>query len=542
MKISNIIFNENSKSKTFIDRPPKNNNTYTTNPPAENYQWAEIKSSLLVQELYHNNNTHKILITFLQGIVTRISAILDIDYEYEMYIYLEELESDEPDTTQYPVGQPTAFVRMEPLAPGGLWHDFYALWNFIKWMWINISRQKYNNKTLKPIILYYLIYIFQQQTMVIGNIAKGFPRENIRQDLVDDDHIGISNIELPETISRIRGKPYFVSEPWVHPGNKQCKVPYQGKYGAFMKQYKEQNDFYASLQCGISGSTQFILYMYLLSISDPKYKTDSTPSKDIRNVISAAVLILTGDGGHNIREVIFGFVITVILLYYFIQQIMKDLSISHSNIDEESFEDNIKKNPNELLTILKNLVKEGYYDYTGTANHIFLYIEKQQQNISRDNTKGTTQAHQIFYKIIHSFTNWIPFINLFYKETNDINIMGLEPQDLDEEFSSDINKTFNNSKTNLFSYYNIFLNNKTQDYSGYIISIQLFFALENNRFNTNINKSFKDIANQKIKHYIKKFPAGHIILETVNTKLQNILTRYNITDTNYNPPTIPFAF
>ena len=38
--------------------------------------------------------------------------------------------------------------------------------------------------------------------------------------------------------------------------------------------------------------------------------------------------------------------------------------------------------------------------------------------------------------------------------------MGLETQDLDEDFSADINKTFNNSKTNLFSYYNIFLNNK----------------------------------------------------------------------------------
>ena len=397
MKISNIIFNENSKSKSFIDRPPKNNNTYTTNSPTENYQWAEIKSSLLVQELYHNNNTHKILITFLQGIITRISAILDIDYEYEMHIYLEELESNEPNTTEYPVGQPKAFLHNEPLDSDGLWNDFYALWNFIKWMWINISNQKYNNKTLKPIILYYLIYIFQQQTMVFSNIAKGFPRENITENLLEDDHIGISNIELPETIHHIRKKPDFVPEPWIHPGNKQCKVPYQGKYGAFIKQYKQQNDFYASLQCGISGSTQFILYMFLFSISDPKYKSDTTLDKDIRNIISTAVLVLTGDGGHNIREIIFGFVITIILLYYFIQKIMKDLSTSHSNIDEDSFEDSFQDNPNELLTILKNLVKEAYhnhydYDYTGTANDIFLYIEKQQQKISSDMTKGTTTS------------------------------------------------------------------------------------------------------------------------------------------------------
>ena len=305
MKISSIIFNENSRSKSFIERPVKNN-PYTTNAPTENYQWSEIKSSLLVQELYHNNNTHKILITFLQGIVTRICKILDISYEQEMYIYLEELKLDKEDTRQYPVGQPSAFLGVDPLEPGGLWGDFYGLWNFIKWLWINISSMRYsrNNRTLKPIILYYLIYIFQQQTLQYSNIAKGFPRDNITTDLVVDNHVGISNIELPETVLRVRGKPGFTPEPWVHPGNKQCKVPYQGKYGVFMKEYKKENDFYGSVQCGVSGSTQFVLFMYLLSISDPKYKSDTTVDKDIRNMIASAVLVLIGDGGHNIREVI----------------------------------------------------------------------------------------------------------------------------------------------------------------------------------------------------------------------------------------------
>jgi hypothetical protein len=550
MKISSIIFNENSRSKSFIERLPKNN-PYTTNAPTENYQWSEIKSSLLVQEVYHNNNTHKILVTFLQGIVTRICKILDISYKKEMYIYLEELKLDKEDTRQYPVGQPRAFLGVDPLEAGGLWNDFYGLWNFIKWLWINISSRRYsrNNRTLKPIILYYLIYIFQQQTLQYSNIAKGFPRDNITTDLVKDNHIGISNIELPETVLHLRGKPGFTPEPWVHPGNKQCKVPYQGKYGVFMKEYKKQNDFYASLQCGVSGSTQFVLFMYLLSISDPKYKSDTTVDKDIRNMITAAVLILTGDGGHNIREVIFGFVITVILLYYFIEKIMKDLCSSHSNIDEETVEEKIKEEPNKLLSIIKKLVKKGYYDYTGTADDIFVFIEKQEQNVLRDKKRGTEQGQEIFYRIIDSFTNWIPFINLFYEETKDINIMGFESQDLDEDLLFDINRSFNNSKSNLFSYYKIFLNEETSDYSGYILSVQLFFVLENSRFNRDINKSFKEVANEKIKHYIKKFPAGQIILETVDKQLQNILTRYKNTQNiltryknTHSPQSIPFAF
>jgi hypothetical protein len=458
-----------------------------------------------------------------------------------MYIYLEELKLDKEDTRQYPVGQPSAFLGVDPVEPGGLWNDFYGLWNFIKWLWINISSMRYsrNNRTLKPMILYYLIYIFQQQTLQYSNIAKGFPRDNITTDLVEDNHIGISNIQLPETVSRVRGKPQFRSEPWVHPGNKQCKVPYQGKYGAFMKEYKKQNDFYGSVQCGVSGSTQFVLFMYLLSISDPKYKSDTTVDKDIRNMITAAVLILIGDGGHNIREVIFGFVITVILLYYFIEKIMKDLCSSHSNIDEETVEEKIKEDPNELLSIIKKLVKEGYYDYTGMADDMFLFIEKKQQNILRDKKRGTEQGHEIFYRIIDSFTNWIPFINLFYEETKDINIMGFETEDLDEDFLFDIKKSFNNSKSNLFSYYKIFLNKETSDYSGYTLSVQLFFVLENSRFNRDINKSFKEVANEKIKHYIKKFPAGQIMLETVEKQLQNILTRYKNT---HSPRTIPFAF
>ena len=540
MKISSIIFNENIRSKSFIERPVKNN-PYTTNAPTENYQWSEIKSSLLVQELYHNNNTHKILVTFLQGIVTRICKILDISYEQEMYIYLEELKLDKEDTRQYQVGQPTAFLGVDPVEPGGLWNDFYGLWNFVKWLWINISSMRYsrNNRTLKPMILYYLIYIFQQQTLQYSNIAKGFPRDNITTDLVEDNHIGISNIELPETMTRVRGKPGFTPESWVHPGNKQCKVPYQGKYGAFMKEYKKKNDFYGSVQCGVSGSTQFVLFMYLLSISDTKYKSDTTVEKDIRNMIAAAVLVLIGDGGHNIREVIFGFVITVILLYYFIEKIMKDLCSSHSNIDEETVEEKIKEDPNELLSIIKKLVKEGYYDYTGTADDIFLFIEKKQQNILRDKKRGTEQGHEIFYRIIDSFTNWIPFINLFYEDTKDINIMGFETEDLDEDFLFDIKRSFNNSKSNLFSYYKIFLNKETSDYSGYSLSVQLFFVLENNRFNRDINKSFKEAANEKIKHYIKKFPAGQMILETVEKKLENILTRYKMTDKLQK---IPFAF
>ena len=55
------------------------------------------------------------------------------------------------------------------------------------------------------------------------------------------------------------------------------------------------------------------------------------PSNDISDIIITACLYLVGDGGHNIREVIFGLTCSIIILHNFIQDLKADLEITFKN-------------------------------------------------------------------------------------------------------------------------------------------------------------------------------------------------------------------
>jgi hypothetical protein len=529
MNPSIIGENENIMSPEFIQRPP--NPPYTANCPTYNYQWAEIKSSLLVQELYNDNETHKILVTFLQGIVIRVCKILNINYLEEIQKYLKDYPKN--NTNSYPVSQTHAFLGINPLSPDGLWNDFYALWNFIKWIWIGI----YNNTYYKPdstwgtVLLYCLLHIFQQKTAVFIEMAKGRRLTNPeRHDSVKDDHIGISNIQIPELLRNIHNKPSFSREPWIHPGQQRCKVPYHGKYGTYIKDYKEQNDFYASLQCGISGSTQFILYMYLFSIATPNQKqiTPEQIQNDIRNVITTAVLILTGDGGHNVREIISGLVITIIILYNIIQEIPVELQEIYSN--ELSLIDNIAQ--------FKTRTYNSMFFTNTMTGSIIKFISNKLPSHFYHLTQGNPLASN---KIVTEFVlkildGWTPFISSFYEETTDMNILGVQRSDLDSMFIDQLDIR----KQQMF---NTFCNLVNSDYvtediikSGYF-TIQLFFTLENNRHTLDITKSFKTASNDKLKYFIKKFPNGKILLKSVTKKLKSLIHKCNAVDTK-----VPFAF
>ena len=307
------FFGEHETKDSISFKTRAENTSYTDNSPTENYQWSEIKSSLLVQELYNNLKIHKNLVNFLQNIVIRLFDILEIDYNKELDTYMSNLKEDDDFVTTYPVSQASAFVNDKD----SLWNDFYGLFEFVKWVSSRIGNgyAYINPKVFKknPLLLFYLVDMFQQRTALFFDMIRGF--KDFKHATEKDNHIGISNIKLEKLKRNIISKPEYEIQPWLHPGRVRCKVPYHGKYGTYMKQYKEHNDFYASLQCGLSSSTQYIFYIYLLSISDSKYKSSKTLDSDIRDIITTASLILVGDGGHNIREVIFGLICTVIVLY-----------------------------------------------------------------------------------------------------------------------------------------------------------------------------------------------------------------------------------
>lgn len=92
--------------------------------------------------------------------------------------------------------------------------------------------------------------------------------------------------------------------PWQHPGNSKCKMPYRGKWGEKFRIARDQESVWASYMCGVSGSTSFFLWAYLMSISNVSYIAN--PTQDIHNVFILAAVVLAGDGGYNIREVVYG--------------------------------------------------------------------------------------------------------------------------------------------------------------------------------------------------------------------------------------------
>jgi hypothetical protein len=529
------FFGEDETKDSISFKTRTENTSYTDNSPTENYQWSEIKSSLLVQELYNNLKIHKNLVNFLQNIIIRLFDILEIDYNKELDTYMSYLKDDD-DFVTYPVSQASAFVDDKD----SLWNDFYGLFEFVKWVSSRISNgYTYTNlKVFKknPMLLFYLVDMFQQRTALFFDMIRGF--KDFKHGTEKDNHIGISNIKLEKLKRNIISKPEYEIKSWLHPGRVQCKVPYHGKYGTYMKQYKEHNDFYASLQCGLSSSTQYIFYIYLLSISDTKYKSSKSLDSDIRNLITTASLILVGDGGHNIREVIFGLICTVIVLYNFINELKFELQKEYGN----------NLNIFQNAEFFKN--KSTQFKSKITSN-LFKKIKDKLPSHYIDDIDNETIIDFV-YSILIALGNWEPIITLFYNQTKTFNIVGVYKDDLDSynvNISTNSDEHFKLVKNKIIDIIINSWNDDTIDSKEIIknnyLEAQLFSTLDSNRFALDSNLSFKIVANSFIKDTIKKFGhEGSKILNNVNKNMEEIyfnFTKIRLDDyENYNFP--PFAF
>ena len=323
--------NEDKNSDSFIKRYSHKHN-YTEECPTKNYQWAEIKTSLLVQELYNNTEIHKTLVTFLQNIIIRIFRRLNIDYNTELLKYMQEIKKN-INNEFYPVGQLNAFIDDKE----GFWNDFYGISNFIRYVFVELQNSKYDgyhqNQSIQTKnyikLVADLMTIFTSFTYECSSSFNG--ERGFYEDQVTDNHVGITNVRLKELEKNIHNKSDYKTKPWIHPGNQRCKVPYYGKYGTYIKEYIENNDFYGSTQCGISGSGQITFYMYLFSICKEETVVDEIYKNDIRNIITSVVLLLIGDGGHNVREIIFGLTSTVTILYNIIRVLEIELQKHNEN-------------------------------------------------------------------------------------------------------------------------------------------------------------------------------------------------------------------
>ena len=509
--------------------------------PSKNYIWAEIKSSLLVKELVHDDKVQKKLVSFTQGIVERIfnniamnsntTAIAMKDTTINTYMQHMRVSAQNSKERSYPVAQSKAWVNDK----AGLQNNFYGLWNFLKWSWGKMAINAWNI-TDEMNVNTGIIKMFQQQILYFQDLVRGSRVDLKGGNRAKNDQIGITNYYIPRLKRKVRGKPDYKVEAWFHPGEVQCRIPYRGTYGRNIKQYRERNNYYGSLQCGISGSTQYILFLYLLSIQ----KTGtSTATDDVRDVITSSVLILTGDGGHNIREVIFGLTTSVILMYNLLLNLFYSLNdpgnpLNGVVFNRKTFGDRVR-NFVKKIKVSYEIFNEWY-----TNNPIGKLMVDffGGGNISLD----TRQI--LFLNILVAMVNWYQFLYEFYNFTKDINIMGGNRQDFlntlrGSRFSrlnyAELDSILGNSALEyLFKANSI-------DFKGDNATTQLFFQMENNRYDLSPDLNFGQIADIKMMSVLGLYPSGKKILNTIEKYMEFEMKSCNHSLTG-DSIRVPFAF
>lgn len=303
--------------------------------------------------------------------------------------------------------------------------------------------------------------------------------------------------------------------------------------------------------------------MYLLSYMEIPI---DNPENDVRDVITSACLVLTGDGGHNIREVLSGLTCSIIVLYNLLRDIIFDLRNFITNLtgNYPNFKDNwknemkfIKNNLEEISTYQIKFLIENYK----IMNILYNYCDVKLQSVCNQ-----TETVTVFRNLLLCLTNWYPFINEFYNYTRDFNITGIDSTNMELIIKETFNRqqmknkieTRNQMKYEsyeyLFSPYGVqsFLDD-IKNKNKTLLQLQLLLGSDNNRYQYKQDISFKKAPDIIIRDIIKKYHSiGKQTLKDVNVLLDNIrntcLKKYEDTFSlgfqtlsNTNSENIPFA-
>lgn len=450
----------------IIQEAVKHFNTlnYENTCPVKKYDWAEIKSSLLIDEFIKDKNAYDNLANFVidmnKNIVKEMHKDFKsqetIEYPFKLfedrnaeylqmvkyYNYLKTIlkENDQQlqdireyledlDDNFYPISQQNNFDIRK------FRNDFYVQFNFSKFLIWNYQEElEYTKQILRYDIL---IEDLRNHIAYIINYFRG-RRFNVNDiEAQKNDQVGITNIKIDRLKRIVNGK----TSKWIHPGKARCFVPYRSGYGRYLKQ--NQNTYYGSRLCGESGSTQFITYNYLYSLLNYDLETleKKDYSQDLKNVFCTSCFIMTGDGGHNVKESLYGEMISLIFLKKII-----DICLDQ----------------NLLFSFFKNMFI-----------NIYKYIDEIPGTIKDEIIKLKMIYEEIFKKIR-------PFLNYFYDSTRNINFMHLtESQDKEvlENFIKEFMTENKVENENNIYYYILNHENYTQTWK-----LQCLFALDSDRY------------------------------------------------------------
>lgn len=523
--IKSLGADETTESPAFKQRTKKQDTRRSNSCTKIKSEWAEIKTSALVKTINHDDRMNGYLTGFLQGILQRLTGMLNLTLPMVITEYNGGLKVaiQKDKRRSYPVAQSQAWID----DPGGIFHNLYGLVNIVKWFWYQIKFLKYYDPVScrsSPVLLYSIIDLLQQRFLLFMDAIRG-DRLNYKPKEGKTSQIGIGNFSTPELKREVRGKEKLEPEPWLHPGNVQCRVPYRGGYGKRIKEYADTNSFFASLECGISGSTQYTYFMFLLSLVKGPILTGEKANEEMRNIILTQIMTLAGDGGHNAREVIFGTTCTTILLRNFISDFQNDLA---ENLRKRTFQENVDE-----LQKLQNVWSLKGCMVRRTLEFILEGLPDLLCNQKTLNRQAATS--EIFKELASALVVWQPLIEEIYKFTSDINIVGVYREDLNEfdpgygnpdQFSAGwyACSQFHKMKKGVFD---VLFDRRYGLQQMYSLessnAVNQFFALENGRFLLDPMTSFKKAGDIKIRQVVEEYETGKEVLEKTNKKLDKIL-------------------
>ena len=579
-------------------RQRKNPKTDLRSCSNKNYEWGEYKSSLLVQYILNNLAIETLLNNFVYNYMQKFYDIFKSDnFIDDFTVFLENAQDSgsivggKYYANKYGVGQ-TQIIGHGDQTKEILLKDPTKLNNIVMFSSFIAHQLYFGNKksifaiTVTPvnilenirgvnkrlndkykdaskgedeffniINMLMILQILQQQTMnaQLGIKGQRINRTIDRPDVVKTTQVGISQIyeedqDIPEfkdtefehglrrTIKDL--DQYIVA--WPHPGVEQCKCPYTGNWGDHLKENLEQDRLIASVQCGLSGSILFNLYSYLFSYTTSFPKN---PMEDFENLILMSIVTLVGDGGHNIMEVVYGYVFSIIILYNILITLENELQQWYGNSD--SLSNNVEKFMKEtnesiyneiqsytILSILYNniQVNEGYY---------------QTYFVNCETATIFWGTDKLFKRFLKNWVYWEKFIREAYGRTSDINLTGVTEETLeayDPDLIIDWRKNYERidlvhvflTQRKMSSPFQ--MNISDPEYNDYI---QIALAMDNDRY-IGGKTNWEEAATKLVTDILEKYTDGQKGLDMITKELTRKMAKCNYT--TYSPQEIPFAF
>jgi hypothetical protein len=591
---------ETTNDPAFIARPWLQHSYVPRTPCASlPHHWAELKTSILVNMLIQENLKGS-LVNFETGIILRIyealpgpvPAVRKFQNDFEHYVSQLGNATQNRLYDPYPVAQSQNFVNQANIGS----QDPLLLFNFIKhrvwgrWMtggfdpnvdpngaqyqgdfhrlsnlnWMNPANC--NDATIRQTLV--LNSIQPNLYNFVGGLRGGrddFPRAPGRGPQGEQgevmNRVGITHLDNQNLRRTLPAGINPTVAPWQHPGNSQCKMPYRGKWGEKIRIAREQQSVWASYMCGVSGSTSFFLWSYLMSITNVPYIAN--PTQDIHNVFILAAVVLAGDGGHNIREVVYGLALFFCILFNFFSVIETELKQIMGN------QDNLINNLDFILAQTSDCIRPLDMVMVGGNPRIFTgtIIDALYNNVIMEPNNGTlanlglnctANSNPVWLRpgtdpdiarrcafglFLRGLRNISPAVLAGYTETKHMNITGMNQNDMDVvingpnpfgQLQTDLARSMVGLPTINFQInppnYNLDLQYGNQ--------LQVFLALENNRY---LNENWEFAADNFMEMIIRStYPNGNQIMNLLNDQ---ILQAYRNCSEGVEPmEEIPFAF